>query len=100
VSNNGKLIDVREEEIQSSIQDVQDFLASRAWEDVKMIVNNRIFIIMQELAVETDDREYRFKQGEIRGLRDYLQVPDRILEELLQREEDESKGEDITTKED
>lgn len=71
-----------EREIRSTIDDVGIFQASKTWLDLKGLIEDRIGIIIEEL-IATSNWETAIRcQAQIGALRDYLMVPDIILEDL------------------
>ena len=69
--------------MRSTESGIRDFMSNGSWLDIKDIINGRIKSVRDILENESNIDVIKFHQGSINELRVFLDLPDIILEELI-----------------
>ena len=67
----------------SNKRGVEDFKRSSVWKDLKEILTDRISAIRDSLEIETDENLIKWHQGRVQELRVMLDLPDIIIESIV-----------------
>tara|TARA_R110000824_G_scaffold77767_4_gene196586 strand:- start:7983 stop:8231 length:249 start_codon:yes stop_codon:yes gene_type:complete len=67
----------------STQREVEDFKRSHVWRDLKEILVGRVSSLRDTLEIETDESLIRWHQGRVQELRVMLDLPDIIIESII-----------------
>ena len=74
---------MEEVQLYSNKRGVEEFKRSSVWKDLKEILTDRISAIRDSLEIEADENLIKWHQGRVQELRVMLDLPDIIIESII-----------------
>lgn len=80
-------------EIRSNLSEINNFMKSNVWRDLKAILAEKVEIELERLTKLDELDKIKYSQGVVHTLKDVIEIPQTMLEVIEQEEKEEREEE-------